>query len=195
MYFLPLFNQMQGYILIYFLPVYLLPACNQVHIVYSWDNQTCLQKLKRSGLLSYMTFYFTWETAFQYFICPWVKGFTVLRPFVYFLSFQFYYILYSNLNLKQSTRHHKVFLIFWSIPLWKAMINNPSCELKIIKCQVVEAHTFIPILWRQKQINTWVQGQPGIQKWVPGQTEIHTETLLQKTERKEKKEKERKEKL
>lgn len=74
--------------------MYLMPVCNQVHILYSWDNQTSLQKLKMSGLLSYMTCYLSQETSFQYFICPWVRGVYSLEAFCLEALFVFSDLLY-----------------------------------------------------------------------------------------------------
>jgi hypothetical protein len=45
----------------------------------------------------------------------------------------------------------------------------------------------IPALGRQRQADFWVQGQPGLQKWVPGQPRLHRETLSRKNQKKRKK--------
>jgi hypothetical protein len=50
-------------------------------------------------------------------------------------------------------------------------------------CRVWWHTPLIPTLGRQRQVDFWVWGQPGIE-WVPGQPGLHRETLSRKTKKK-----------
>jgi hypothetical protein len=72
-------------------------------------------------------------------------------------------------------------------PFWK-MISGVSVESWLKNNYVARrwwCTLLIPALGRQRQVDFWVQGQPGLE-WVPGQPGLYRETLSQKKNKKTK---------
>ena len=131
MYFMSLSNQMQAYILTYFLSIYLLPTCDQVHTLCSWCNQckhtswhtsclciSCLHVIKYTpyagGAINLIyrskntrfAILHEQSPAFQEVFCTWASGAYSLEAFVLYSSLK-----HSNLNLNHNVSHNNVLVL------------------------------------------------------------------------------------
>lgn len=77
-YYLPLSNQGQAYILVYFLPMFLLPSVIK-HILRSWGNQPCY-RCENTWLV---ILHEQQPPALQGVVCPWASGAYRLRLFLF----------------------------------------------------------------------------------------------------------------
>lgn len=107
MYFLPLSNQGQAYILTYFLPTYFMPMCDQSTHPVPLGQPRLFTEVKIYGLLSYwlVIVHEQQPPAFQEVICPWASGAYRSEVFLFYGSLK-----HNNFNLKPNFSHYIAYI-------------------------------------------------------------------------------------